>query len=201
MGMWIQVILRLINCQRRGWNECDPCGYIINKKISFLEKEVIPCSNESLPGSVYYFHKTTGWNGTVLEWLDRVPRGLKGFVFTQIHRSAKSAQKRVTRCVWREIPLTRRIWSSLRPLGVTNRIIFPWIYRACYWEYRTVMGWKDVSLIKSRGCVTEQTRLVSGVDPPLFESVRRHRHGQTRAVQFSTVEDGRLSWPVTEGEL
>ena len=134
MGMWIQVILCLINCERSGWNECDPCGYIINKKISFLEKEVIPCSNESLPGSVYYFHKTTGWNGTVLEWLDRVPRGLNGFVFTQTHRSAKSAKKKRvtiynTRCVWREIPLTRRIWSSLRPLGVTDRIIFPRIYR------------------------------------------------------------------------
>ena len=128
IGMWTQVILCLINCERSGWNECDPCGYIINKKISFLEKEVIPCSNESLPGSVYYFHKTTGWNGTVLEWLDRVPRGLNGFVFTQIHRSAKRARKRVTRCVWREIPLTRRIWSSLRPLGVTDRITFPRIY-------------------------------------------------------------------------
>ena len=129
MGMWTQVILCLTNCERSGWNECDPCGYIINKKISFLEKEVIPCSNESLPGSVYYFLKTTGWNGTVLEWLDRVPRGLNGFVFTQIHRSAKRARKRVKRCVWREIPLTRRIWSSLRPLGVTDRITFPRIYR------------------------------------------------------------------------
>ena len=92
MGMWTQVILCLINCERSGWNECDPCGYIINK-ISFLEKEVIPCSNESLPGSVYYFHKTTGWNGIVLEWLDRVPRGLNGFVFTQIHRSAKTVHE------------------------------------------------------------------------------------------------------------
>ena len=186
MGMWIQVILCLINCERSGWNECYPCGYIINKKISFLEKEVIPCSNESLPGSVYYFHKTTGWNGTVLEWLDRVPRGLNGFIFTQIHRSLKSAQKGLQDACGEKYLL----------LG----------------EFEAVSGhWALLTELFSLGFIGLLLRIQNsdGLKRCNLDYNPRLRNRANKASKVLTHpssnqregEDGRLSWPVTKGEL